>query len=215
MEDYEVEYRCGHCSEDVTSRCRTGVERKGKGTYSITPPNLLSCPKCNKDSVQYTDSKEVRPLPLLGDAVRHLKGNVGVMYTEARITFSGCAYTACVLTCRNILAYAANELGSGKRRSYQEYVDYMFEKGHITRAMKELADDIRMEGNSAAHDLKLWDEEKAWKALDMTKHVLELIFTVKGEHKDGTYKSRSYTVVRGIRFGEFPEIEQGPDRTRD
>lgn len=203
MKEDEAKYRCGHCSRNVTSRYLTGFERKSDSSYTITPPNLLSCPTCSKDSVLYTNSEKARPLPLLGDMVLYLPDDVDAAYTEARITFSACAYTACMLVCRNILAYAANKLGSGKKRTFVEYIDHLVEGGHITQAMKDWADDIRQHGNDAAHDLKLRDRNEAWDTLNLTKYLLQFMFEVEGERKKGPPNSISHDIVRGPGFGSF------------
>ena len=200
MKDDEVKYICGHCDKEVTSRYLTGFERMGNGKYCITPPNLLLCPECGKDSALYTRAETVQPLPLLGETVRHLPDDVDRTYTEARIAFSAGAYNACMLVCRNILAYAANNLGSGKKQNFVEYVDHLVKGNHITRAMKDWADEIRQHGNNAAHDLNLRDEEEAAEVLVLTKYLLEFMFEVDGERNSGPRNLRSYTVIHSSPF---------------
>ena len=50
-------YCCGHCNREVTSKYLTGFENKD-GMARITPPSLLSCPECGKDSVVYATPRE-------------------------------------------------------------------------------------------------------------------------------------------------------------
>ena len=195
----EVEYRCGHCNRSVTSRYLTGFGHKNGETH-VTRPNLLSCTKCGKDSTLYAASEEVQPMPLLGEAVQHLPDDAGRAYTEARIAFSAGAYTACMLMCRNILAYAANHLGSGKQHNFIDYVDYLLNSNQINQTMKDWADDIRQHGNDAAHDLSLRDEEEAAETLMLTKYLLEFVFEVEGERKNTRRSTRSFTIIRGSSF---------------
>lgn len=199
MNDNEVKYRCGHCGVDVTGRYLTGFERKGGETH-VTRPNLLSCPECEKDSALYAASEEVQPMPLLGEAVLHLPDDVDRAYTEARIAFSAGAYTACMLVCRNILAYAANHLGSGKQNNFTDYIDHLVNSNRINQTMKDWADNIRQHGNDAAHDLKLRDEGGAVETLTLTKYLLEFMFEVEGERKDVRRNTRSFRIVSGPSF---------------
>lgn len=199
-EEDEVEYRCGHCDRNVVGQYLTGFKRRDDGTCSITRPNLLSCPECKKDSVLYAAHKTVQPLPLLGDTVRHLPDDVGRAYMEARIAFSAGAYTACMLMCRNILAYAANHLGSGKRDRFTDYIDHLVNGNRINQAMKDWANDIRQHGNSAAHDLNLRDEAGSKQTLTLTMYLLKFLFEVDGEHEKGSQNLRSYTTARTPHF---------------
>lgn len=187
----KAKYRCGHCNREATSRYLTGFESKDGVAY-ITPPSLLSCPTCGKYSALYATSERVQPMPLLGEAVLHLPDDVGRAYTEARIAFSAGAYTACMLVCRNILAYAANQLGSGKQRNFTDYIDRLASSNRINQTMRDWADDIRQHGNDAAHDLKLRDVGEAEETLTLTKYLLEFMFEVEGERKDVRQHTRSF-----------------------
>lgn len=180
----DLKFYCGHCRAKVTIEHHANLKHDDN-EYFAARPTLLKCTACKRELVLYSGhgSNIVQPMPLSGEAVGHLPYEVNRAYTEARIAFSAGAHTACMLMCRNILAYAANESGSGKRHNYTDYIDYLREGNHINQTMKDWAEDIRRYGNDAAHDLKLRNAADADQILKITKYLLEFMYEVEGERR--------------------------------
>lgn len=61
------------------------------------------------------------------------------------------AYKACVVMCRRAVQSSALGLGAPKRKKLDQQIDFLFEKGKITEALKDFAHEVRLTGNIGAH----------------------------------------------------------------
>ena len=76
----------------------------------------------------------------------------------------------------------AVEKGAKEDKSFEHYVDYLFENGDITAGMKDWVDYIRKRGNAATHEISVFDWSEAENLLLSTEHLLRVIFELPAKH---------------------------------
>jgi hypothetical protein len=81
--------------------------------------------------------------------------------------------------CRSVLECALNELGA-EGKSIRDKIDDLFNKGVITKVLANWAHHIRIEGNTAIHEIKTTPEE-ANEIVEFTK--IFLIYTFELPHR--------------------------------
>ena len=168
-------YECGHC-ESITAGFVLALSPRSSKPGADFKSAWLRCsnPNCNKGTV-LADGK-LFPESLQGVSVVGLPGEVESAYIEARRCFSVGAYTACELMCRKILMHAACDKGDTEGKSFEDYIDFLKEKGFVTTSMKKWVDIIRHNGNKSIHRLEAPERERAESTLMFTGHLLKSIY---------------------------------------
>ncbi len=170
-------FKCGHCGREAVGRV---VSIYGKPVPSPASPKanpavkFLLCPSCEKGSVWNENIIIPGSAPTRG--VDGLSSELAAAYKEAQDCFSVGAYTGCSLLCRKIIMYVAADKGALEGKSFEFYLDYLVNEGHITKSMKNWVDKIRTFGNEATHKLSLPNKELTEGVLKFTQILLTVIF---------------------------------------
>ena len=165
------DYTCGHCERSVG-----GLVIAGIGERQIL---WLLCPSCGRGSVQHNNT--ILPPLLSVPQVGGLPSGICQVYDEARKSFAVEAYTGCELLCRKILMSVAVDRGDADGKSFEHYVDYLKDNGHITASLKDMADIIRRNGNQSTHKIGQPDPERAEHTLKFTAQVLRSIYEIESQ----------------------------------
>lgn len=168
-------YVCGHC--DTSTSGRIVSEYNGSPVVK-----WLICTSCSKGSVWDNQSGQI-PGSKAGSILTGLPPKVNDAYEEARRCLSVNAYTACELICRNILMHIAVDKGELKGKSFEQYLNFLESTGYITPPIKPWADQIRQNGNSAAHELEKTSKERAEDTLIFTMQLLRIIYEMEYTYK--------------------------------
>jgi len=157
---------------------------------------LLQCPRCNAPLLVGQgivrlgdgDSAFSEPYRLFPSPARSL----GPAVPETiRRTFSGAekchragVYEACVLMCRKVLEQICLvQNASGKNLA--QMIDALKASGVIDKQLYEWADELRLAGNQAAHDVDAnLDSTDAGDLLDFTEALAEYIFTLRKKFEE-------------------------------
>ena len=91
------------------------------------------------------------------------------------------AYTGCELLCRKILMNVAVDRGAAEDKSFEHYVDYLKDNGHITTSLKDMTDIIRRNGNQSTHKIGQPDPERAEYTIEFTAQILRSIYEVESQ----------------------------------
>ena len=65
--------------------------------------------------------------------------------------------------------------------SFEYYVDYLKDNGHITESLKGMADIIRKNGNQSTHKIGQPDPKRAEHTLKFTTQVLRSIYEIEAQ----------------------------------
>ena len=87
----------------------------------------------------------------------------------------------CELLCRKILMSVAVDRGDADGKSFEHYVDYLKDNGHITASLKDMTDIIRRNGNQSTHKIGQPDPERAEYTLEFTAQVLRSIYEIESQ----------------------------------
>lgn len=155
------------------SKGRHNKDRKGKECQGRSP----SCPQCGRVSVQNDDAK--LPSQTFSD-VDGLPVDIAGLYDEARASFRAQAYTGCEILCRKILMSVAVNKGA-EEKNFAGCVAYLDSNGYVTPPLKNMADNIRKNGNKAAHEIVPPDLRRAKGTLTFTRRILDTVYGVERE----------------------------------
>ena len=164
-------YTCGHCERSVG-----GIIIAAIGEREML---WLLCPSCGHGSVQHGNT--ILPSLLSIPQVEGLTSDICQVYGEARKSFAVEAYTGCELLCRKILMSVAVDRGAAEDKSFEHYVDYLKDNGHITASLKDMTDIIRRNGNQSTHKIGQPDPERAEYTIEFTAQILRSIYEVESQ----------------------------------
>jgi hypothetical protein len=111
-----------------------------------------------------------------GEGVASVPKEVSGLYDEARSCMTVNSYTSAVLTCRKILMHIAVEKGAPVGKTFQEYVEYLSQKGYVPPDGKGWVDHIRVKGNEANHEIKMMAEVDAADLITFAEMLLKFIY---------------------------------------
>lgn len=173
--EHWLAYTCANCNNQVTGA--VVASRKP----SSQPPQIhwMQCPTCGSGSVWHHDTGVVEPTAKEGEPIQGLPELLESAYEEARASYSAQAYTACELICRNILMYAAVDKEAKKKLTFNQSIEYLEERGFVTPPMSPWVKAIKDNGNKAAHELEMPDQERAKSTLMFTAKLLEMIYQME------------------------------------
>src|SRR5262249_13699907 len=160
-------WTCGHCGLNVGGN--RGFYRNDGGPVVADPHHnaipagqqlpaqfvtdavarILICPTCDRPT--FFEKELQVPGISYGTAIKHLPTAVEALYTEARNCMSVSAFTASVLATRKLLMNVAVSQGAKENESFQQYVNYLADKGYVPPNAKAWVDHIRTKGNEATH----------------------------------------------------------------
>ena len=103
---------------------------------------------------------------------RFLPDKISRLYWEATETFRISAYTACEMLCGTIMLEVAVDKGASRKRSFEQSVTYLYERGCLNMTQKVMADAIRTNRNKGVHKGRLPTEGRAQDMLIFTESIL-------------------------------------------
>lgn len=86
------------------------------------------------------------------------------------------AYNTAVMVCRKLLMHVAYERGSGEKKNFKQYVEWLVENHYVPPGGEAWADQIRGKGNEANHEIDLMDEHSAEQVLSFTEFLLKFVY---------------------------------------
>ncbi len=90
------------------------------------------------------------------------------------------AYTASVICSRKILMNIAVNKGAEQNLKFEEYIDYLDNKGYVPPDGKEWVKRIRDNGNEAKHHIMMMDREDAEILIIFVGMLLKFIYEFPG-----------------------------------
>jgi DNA-directed RNA polymerase subunit RPC12/RpoP len=157
-------YTCGYCGKEVASI---------KG-YHAGDKTLYLCPGCNRPTL-FVGSEQT-PGELPGKSIDNLPDGILKLYQEAQRCISASSYTACVLLCRKILMHVGHDKGAEEGLNFVAYIEYLLNNHFITPDGKGWVDYIRLRGNEANHEIKVFEKEDAMALLALAEMLLLNIY---------------------------------------
>jgi DNA-directed RNA polymerase subunit RPC12/RpoP len=159
-------YRCGHCSEKVSSE--KGYYAKNEEGY------IFVCPNCSRPT--YFSGEKQYPGSLFGEKVKDVPKDIEALYDEARQCFSVFSFTASVMACRKLIMHIAVQKGEKPNLSFKEYVEFLDAQHFIPPDGKTWVDHIRDKSNEANHEIKIMKKEDAEDLIIFIEMLLKFIY---------------------------------------
>jgi len=159
-------YICGHCGRDINSE--KGYHHDNYRQY------IYLCHNCGKPT--YFGDNEQVPGPLIGDVIKNVPKDPGLLYDEARRSFSVGAFTASVMACRKIIMHIAVAEGATQGLKFIEYVEYLDSQHFIPPKGKEWVDHIRKKSNEANHEIIIMGQNDAEDLIIFIEGLLRFIY---------------------------------------
>lgn len=174
-------------------KCRARVDAVNLASYPYDPPGeapaniyFLRCPQCMSPILAMgpwdpePDDVPIRMFPPTESRLdRSLPSPIRSSFDEALSCYQAKAYTAAAIMCRKTLQGICVEhevLSNNLAQALREMKD----KGLIESRLFEWADELRLSGNQAAHDVKSsMSPADARDILDFTRALLEYVFTFR------------------------------------
>ena len=106
--------------------------------------------------------------------------------------------------CRKILMNVAVEKGAEKGLGFTSYVDYLIKHNYVTTMMKWV-DQIRKNGNEAAHEIHAPDSERADITFRFTMLFLRNVYEAEAIMKKQSIKENMDRITEMVRDATFPK----------
>ena len=162
---------CAFCLEKVASD--TGIRNSSDGT------SVMFCP-CGAPT--YFDGKgDPHPKAMPGSSLVHLPPEIDALYGEVRRSIQARAYMGAMMLCRTLLAHVAHQLGSGHKKNFLAYVEWLDANHYIPPNGKGWVDYIRDRGNEANHEIALRSEDDALGVLAFAEGLLHIVYELPGK----------------------------------
>lgn len=146
--------------------------------------SLAACPTCNHPALLLQEAvpdwdEPMRVYPATDMLDYRIADSIRASYEEAVKCFSVGAYTAAAVMCRKTLQGICDVKGAVGSNLNQALAD-LRAKGLVTGQLHDWADQLRLGGNEAAHDVNVrMTREDARDLKDFTKALVEYIFTIQ------------------------------------
>jgi hypothetical protein len=185
------------------SRCGATVNADVEATYDSYDDELrvperytfAKCPKCAGPFLllqnQWGDSWDEpgRLYPPRDDLLGwSIPKPISTAFSEAARCHAAKAYTACALMCRKTLEGVCDD-HKVKGKTLQQRLAALRDDGAIEGRLYEWADELRLVGNEAAHDVHVQvGPEDARDTFEFTRALLEYAYTFR--HRFAAFKKR-------------------------
>lgn len=160
------DYICGHCGK--------GIGPDKGYCHQRMAWTIYICTFCAKPTI-FLNVDQFPGVPF-GQQVEHVPKDIQILYDEARRCMSVNAFTSKVLLSRKILMHLAVERGAKVGESFIFYVEYLAEKGYVPPDGKLWVDHIRINGNDANHEIKVFTKEEGELLLTFLEMLLKFIY---------------------------------------
>jgi len=184
---------CQVCSAIVEAN---KIDEYWDGNPSEEPTNhyiFLRCPKCYEPFLVHEDNYQGETKVLYPQTLKISKSlplPIQKAFTEAQSCFRSKAYTASAIMCRKTIEGIC-AVHNTNSRNLMTALKKLKEMGIIEQRLHEWADQLRIAGNEAAHDVDInVSLEDARDVLEFTNALLEYVFTFR-ERFDSFKKRRT------------------------
>ena len=119
------------------------------------------------------------------------------VYADAARSYQVGLYEPCVIMCRKCIEALCQELGA-KKGNLKERLAKLQKSGHIDQKLLTWADELRLIGNDAAHDLEITIEQvDALNALEFVEAILMYAFSLTRKFEE--FKKRRASKAGGTK----------------
>lgn len=168
-----MSYLCGFCNDKVSSDKGYKINNFSDGSgNTFHYKGIYICPSC-KGPTFFDFNERQFPGKMIGNFVEEVPPQIASLYTEARNSFSGGAYTGTVLLARKMLMNIAVHFGADENKNFIFYVNYLSDEGYINKSNRGWIDYIRLQGNEATHKIELKSEKEAENILKFIEMLLK------------------------------------------
>lgn len=190
----QISFQCGYCGKAVFSD--KGMEATMAKQYDYNSSTksvqdsmdtgkvigVFICPNCNKPTFKDEIILETQfPLPKKENNLHHIPSDVNKVYQEALDSYSVRAFTGTTLLCRKLLMSIAVGLGADEDQNFAAYVEFLDDKGYITKTSHDWVDTIRKNGNKATHNLDVSTQKEAENVLTFCEMLLKTNYEYPSE----------------------------------
>lgn len=127
--------------------------------------------------------------------------NTARAYTAASRSYQAGLYEPCVIMCRKCIEALCQELGATKGNLKQR-LEKLRSSGQIDKKLSSWADELRLIGNDAAHDLDIIIEQNdAQDALEFVEAILMYAFSLTRKFEEFKNRRASKSPERKIETG--------------
>jgi len=173
-------FQCGYCGEKIASNVGFSCKVPENPHYV---GHIYICHNCTNPTYIDTMGNQYPGEPF-GKDVKHIKPKeVTDLYKESRECMKVHAYTASVMCSRKILMNIAVDKSAKEGLRYEQYVDYLAEKGYVPPNSKEWVDTIRKKGNEANHEIKTMTRKDAEQLINFVEMILRFIYEFPASFK--------------------------------
>lgn len=166
-------YVCGYCGDKVGPD--RGYFAHHQTRAAMTNVYVHICSSCRQPTYFDADDRQW-PGVAFGTAVHALPTDVEFLYDEARRCMSVAAYNTAVMACRKLLMHIAHERGSGEKKNFKQYLDWLVQEHYVPPGGEGWADHIRDKGNEANHEIALLSQLDAEQVISFTELLLKFVY---------------------------------------
>ena len=168
---------CWNCNEGV-------APDKGYQTPNgNSKKRIYICHHCKAPNVFDANGKAILS-PLPGREIKKLPENISNVYEEVRKCIQSNCFTGAVMLMRKIIMNIAVHEGAKKNKNFEEYVDYLCDKGIVHKKSKSKANSIRKLGNNANHEIENRTQEEAQNCFEFIELLLMANYEFADEEKE-------------------------------
>jgi hypothetical protein len=182
---------CEHCQAKVSAEFVAKYERRGEEEDDYPDSvHLLKCPRCanpllvSVDDIVNDGEQFVMLYPsTAAKASASVPAPLRRAFDEATLCLRAKAYTAAAIMCRKAVEGVCVKHGV-KSKGLVAGLKELRERGVIEGRLFSWADALRMQGNEAAHDVRVTTSpEDARDLVDFAHALLEYVFTFNDKFK--------------------------------
>lgn len=189
---------CPECTATVDAEVQCDY-----GTYHGEAPfpirySLANCPSCGMplllsqevyDPDHQSDPHRLYP-PQQYQPGREVPDAIRNTFSEALTAYRAGAHTASAIMCRKTLEGVCESEGVQEATLYAS-LEAMRDEGIIEERLYRWADELRLAGNEAAHDVEFTvSQEDATDVVEFTHAILEYVYTFRKKFEDFRQRRR-------------------------
>ena len=168
--------------------------------YDVTEYALVVCGRCESVSLVESEYLVVEEVSApQGERILYptnqristdeLPASIGPPYLDAARSFQVGLYEPCVIMCRKCLEALCRELNGDLKRNLKQSLALLHKSGQIDQKLLAWADELRLIGNDAAHDLDVRIQQSdARDAFEFLEAILMYTFLLNRRFED--FKAR-------------------------
>ncbi len=174
-------YICGYCGNAVASAQGWLSKMHNPDTgQSGNGPTIYICHHCDRPTFFDTGESQYPGAPF-GSPIAHITSTeVAELYTESIDCMKVNAYTASVICSRKILMYIAVNKGAEENLKFEEYIDFLDNKGYVPPDGKEWVERIKDKGDEPNYQIRMMNREDTEILITFVGMLLKFIYEFPG-----------------------------------